>query len=228
MVSRHDLAQDLRVGPLAERRRADEVAEHDGDRLPDVCRGLRDQDSAAGATEPLNRPDSPGRRMRSSPRKRPPGRGENQAQDTRRLSPRRERARPPRRGSASCLASQASAKAASSSCVRTCTRSFGLLVIHDSMPNRSARNVLALREQPRADESGSRVPSSGQREPDEVDADKGRFPSSRSIRMDCVSSVDRRRRVAPRLAASLEPTRRAIAPRSACARARGRVRGSPR
>ena len=53
VVAGHQLAQDLRVGPLAERGRADEVAEDDGDRLPDVCRGLRDQDSAAGATEPL-------------------------------------------------------------------------------------------------------------------------------------------------------------------------------
>jgi hypothetical protein len=38
VVARHDVAEDLGIGALAERGRADEVAEHDRHGLPDICR----------------------------------------------------------------------------------------------------------------------------------------------------------------------------------------------
>jgi hypothetical protein len=52
VVAAHRLAQDLRVTALAERGRADEVAEQNRDRLPDFWCSLLREACAAGAAEP--------------------------------------------------------------------------------------------------------------------------------------------------------------------------------
>jgi hypothetical protein len=51
VVAAHGLAQELRVGTVAHRRRADEVAKEDRDRLADPCRFLSRERRSAGAAE---------------------------------------------------------------------------------------------------------------------------------------------------------------------------------
>jgi hypothetical protein len=52
VVTRHELTKHLGIGPLAECRRADEIAEHDGDGLADARRRLHVERCAAGGAEP--------------------------------------------------------------------------------------------------------------------------------------------------------------------------------
>ena len=54
VVARHELAQRLRIGPLAERRRSDEVAEHDRHRLANIGRRLDFQRRSARGAEPCS------------------------------------------------------------------------------------------------------------------------------------------------------------------------------
>ena len=52
VIARHELAQRLRIGALAERRRSDEVAEHDRHRLANIGRRLDFQRRSARGAEP--------------------------------------------------------------------------------------------------------------------------------------------------------------------------------
>ena len=78
VVARHQLAEDLRIGALAERRGADEVAEDDRDGLAHVRR-RSGQRRASSCRRSGMRPDSPDHTTCRSRQKRPPRRREIQA-----------------------------------------------------------------------------------------------------------------------------------------------------